>query len=347
MNKNIDQVELSRVIARQTGIDEKIVVAFIQEMFRNIEKTLVTRSTVEIEGLGVFRIIKSGASNRILFLGKSGVIKTESRSNIQTEQRGNKKQESIRASGEQVETDKSAQTIYNRQDNNLAGKSESVYGRQDVRSGYNETREKISSDNNISVRGRDTDIFVRNIDSEPNVQDETGYLPANTDLPLKIKLFLSRLKGKIKRTNKTILIAGLMVLAIILGIAGLIYFVKFTSSDKRGGTETVVTQINQSGSFREIVNNDEQHYSCVIVAQSDLSLKYLAEVFYGKELFWPYIYVANRNIVNSKLTIEVNSIIRIPKITVDLVGYTRGDMDADAVSLGNEIMKEMGMLSAE
>lgn len=82
MNKKINLFGLINTISSQTKLDPDLVEKFVVQFFKEIEKELTTSPSVKIDGLGMFRIIKSLPADRILFLGdfendKKVIINTE------------------------------------------------------------------------------------------------------------------------------------------------------------------------------------------------------------------------------------------------------------------------------
>lgn len=69
MNKETSLVELKELIAKKTTLPEHVIKVFLDQLFLEIENSIVTDSYLKLEGLGLFRVIKSGDSRRILFLG--------------------------------------------------------------------------------------------------------------------------------------------------------------------------------------------------------------------------------------------------------------------------------------
>lgn len=76
MSRHIDQLDLGKIVAQCTGQANDVVDAFMDQLFKEVEKGLVTDSSLKVEGLGFFRIIKSGSSNKILFMGDRITPKT-------------------------------------------------------------------------------------------------------------------------------------------------------------------------------------------------------------------------------------------------------------------------------
>jgi hypothetical protein len=61
---------LADILSAQTQIERKVVLAFLNQLFKQIERGLMVSSAVKIDNLGIFRIIKSLSGDRLLFLGK-------------------------------------------------------------------------------------------------------------------------------------------------------------------------------------------------------------------------------------------------------------------------------------
>jgi hypothetical protein len=61
---------LADILSAQTKIERKVAIAFLNQLFKQIERGLMVSSAVKIDNLGIFRIIKSLSGDRLLFLGK-------------------------------------------------------------------------------------------------------------------------------------------------------------------------------------------------------------------------------------------------------------------------------------
>lgn len=77
MSKQTDQNKLSEIVVDRTRCSRVSADAFIQQLFTEIEKELISNSFIKLEGLGLFRVIKSGDKKRVLYLGSNDRISEE------------------------------------------------------------------------------------------------------------------------------------------------------------------------------------------------------------------------------------------------------------------------------
>lgn len=295
MSKQTDQSELSQIIAQQTRLDQNIVDAFIGQLFNEIEKSLVVDSHIKVEGLGLFRVIKSGDSHRILYLGSNTPIdKTIDLSHFDNE---TTIQDTILSPVE----DEAPSFLRDEQTNNLVA---------DILQGDKST--VVASNDEISESDA---VVIRNFhNSERNFN--TPQIP-------------------VVNHRKLNLVKTCIITLIVLAVIGIGYIILSGSTIKHK------EKLSQSITFKELDNTDTLSYSRIIIPESDASLQYIAKVYYGDDIYWPYIYDANKNIVNNLLIIQAGSITKIPKISVDLVNLSNGKEASMAKVLGDEIYKEI------
>lgn len=290
MNKQTEQSELSRVIAQQTLQDESVVEAFIGQLFTEIEKSIIVDSHIKVDGLGLFRVIKSGDSHRILYLGSNAPIdKSIDLSYIDIE--------SVDRSIDNVEEERNA----------------------DIHVFSPLTEDGTSSTTGLTQEGTDEAdaIVIRNfLDSEKNKEkNEVNTPPAN------------HRKLDLVKTG----IITLIVL-VLLGIGYMILLGTSVKPKEKISKTAVIT-------FQELDNTDTINYSRIIIPESDVSLQYISKTYYGNDIYWPYIFEANKNIVNNQFIIQAGSITKIPKIAVDLVDLNNGNEASIAQALADEINK--------
>lgn len=296
MSKQTDQSELSQIIAQQTRLDQHIVDAFIGQLFNEIEKGLVVDSHIKVDGLGLFRVIKSGDSHRILYLGSNTPTdKTIDLSHLNSEPIV---EESV---GNKVEYEipsflKNEETSGNNKEDNV-------------------NSEKIGTpEGELSEADA---IVIRNFH---NYERNANRMQAATP---------------VVNPRKLNLVKTCIVTLIILAVIGIGYIILSGSTIKHK------EKLSQSITFKELDNADTLSYSRIIIPESDVSLQYIAKVYYGDDIYWPYIYDANKNIVNNLLIIQAGSITKVPKITVDLANFHNGKEALTAKTLGDEIYKEI------
>ncbi|MDR1809619.1 MAG: hypothetical protein LBR34_04340 [Prevotella sp.] len=70
MKEKKNLYHLAEAVSAQTRIEQKVVVAFLNQFFKEIERGVIVSSAVKIDNLGIFRAIKSLSAERLLFLGK-------------------------------------------------------------------------------------------------------------------------------------------------------------------------------------------------------------------------------------------------------------------------------------
>ncbi|MDU1904724.1 MAG: hypothetical protein E6772_08070 [Dysgonomonas sp.] len=379
MNKHLDQSELSKIIASQKEIDPIIAESFIQQLFKGVEKELISSKSIKVDRLGTFKIIKSGSSNRILFLGSTaknsglrtdaGLIGTNSlidkpiekyqqssiadsdysKNDILTarEEKDKKNTSPIILTEEEVNIteniqleDKAGQSTSDTQVSTvekgalkeekdiiadsatIAEKPEPIqerFSQEKETSPAVKKREKVTPVER-TVRQRANNATNSDHDPYRYISEREETFEDDDDLPTK------------RRSTTGRIVAEILIIFAIVSIGFLIYSNFISSREAKPSSDK----------FTELDNNDKTNYSCIILSDADVSVKYLAEAYYGNKAFWPYIYKANENIVNSSFVIPSGSIIKIPKLTVDIVSFNKGELNDRAKALEEEIMKEKG-----
>lgn len=294
MSKQTDQSELSHIIAQQTRLDQHIVDAFISQLFNEIEKSLVVDSHIKIDGLGLFRVIKSGSSHRILYLGSS----TPTNKTIDLSHFNN---EPIKDITIKSKAEDEAQTALISEKDLEQKKDEIINDREDAIS-----EERISESDAIVIRN------FHNLERNPS----PNQIP-------------------VVNPRKSNLVKTCIITLIVLAVLGISYIIL------SGSTFKPKEKLSQSITFKELENTDTLSYSCIIIPESDVSLQYIAKVYYGDDVYWPYIYNANKNIVNNLLIIQAGSIAKVPKISIDLVNLYNGKEASAAKIMADRIYKEI------
>lgn len=295
MSKQTDQSELSQIIAQQTRLDLHIVDAFISQLFNEIEKSLVVDSHIKIDGLGLFRVIKSGNAHRILYLGSNAPInKIIDLSHINNDE-----------------------TLINEKTINsyLEHKTQSsLIDEKDVKL---EKEEIVEEKNAISKDGiSESDaIVIRNFHSS-----EKNSSPV---------------QNPVINSRKSNLVKTCIIALIILALLGIGYIILSGSTIKAKDISS------KHIIFKELDNQDTLTYSRIVIPESDVSLQYIAKIYYGDGIYWPYIYNANRNIVNNLFIIQAGSITKVPKVSIDLVNLYTGKEASRAKILADKIYREV------
>lgn len=268
MSKQTNQVELGQIIAQKTALPQNVVEAFINQLFKEIENDIINDSYIKLEGLGLFRVIKSGTSNKILYLGSKDSFENSS--------------------------DISKFKEY-----------------------FTEVPSNDSDNDNV--------VNYNSINETIEPADSLSYTE-NTDTVISPSIAAP------KRNRESNLIKTCIFALIILAVLGIGYLLLNYSS-------TTESKDSKKINFIELDNSDTTHYSYIIIPESDVSLQYISQIYYGNEIFWPYIYKANEDFISNSLTIQSGLIIKIPKIEVDLIELHTGKISSIAKDLGDQILQ--------
>lgn len=361
MNKHIDQSQLSKIVADKDGLDQNVVESFIQQLFLSIESELSTNTSVKIEELGTFKIIKSGSSNRILFLGKTlkidpvteniDSVKSITPENLQTETESstnNPPQEEVKS---EINSDvlPPIENLESQENNTTA---ESKIEIAEIKTVENEdislTEEKEFVSEPVNQESDEIDLTTSSkIAPISGVADHTPATDSQTEKDsgvLDVKTFersqtkrTKQTKGKSSTSKTLFVIIAVLVVIIIMIVAYLV--LSKPQSNQEQKTQTVANDSTKTenkrteskenstnkSEFIELVNNNKTEYSSIIIPKNVVSVKYLAKVYYGNEDLWPSIYTVNKNIVDKNFLIQANSIIRIPRLSGDNLQLNDGN----------------------
>lgn len=334
MSKHIDQSELSKIIVAQKGVDQKIVDVFIQQLFKGIERKLEADSSIKVDELGLFRIIQSGATKRILFLGN--VVKSENKPLAMTGT-------SPLRDGSKLSVDKNRIETFPLQSRISLAIKES---------------KQVVEDMPISPADRSSEPVTIEINKEESKVAEVPY----TDAPVVDEAILppsanppgisseqtppqySNIAPRpLPEKKKLPIYIGIGLVAVL--IMGTFIYKLVSPSQSESDDQVVKPNFNEArvSRFGQVANSDPMNISCVILVDTDVSVQDLAQLYYGNELFWPYIFEANQHVIDAQLMVEMNTLIKIPKLTVDLVNYSTGVLDNKVKAMGDKIKKELGI----
>lgn len=259
MNKKISRGELSEVVSQETTLSQNVVDAFVAQLFNEIKNEITTNSFIKVEGLGLFRVIKSGDTKRILFLGANKEIKNSIDTTLLKKEL---------SEGDQLST------------------------------------------NDYQPEDYSTDTYLSETGISQNI-----LLPSIT-----------------KSKRKLNLVKTCVISLIILIIITISYF----AINPMNGQKHKELNIN----FIQLINTDPDNYSQIVLTDTTVSLQVISKFYYGDEVFWPYIYMANKDIIRNILEIQAGSIIRIPKFEVDLAELQNGNAALKAKQLGDKIREK-------
>lgn len=329
MNREIDRPELGRLVAEKTGMDPQTVDTFIRQMFVEVETQISDQALVRLNKLGLFRIIKSGSTKRILFLGtskkESAPLKTPVKPLLSPTTSGTKnsfpkinieenKPSAVLAVNQPIApvADIAGETTAKKQQSDTSNNDDTPANKTNVAEEglLPETETEAPADKSETFR---RPVYQRDWKDDDMAQHDEPY--PRKKIPLKYKVIMG----------------AALVIALIVAL--LTFFMR----PEKDYTYQAGTSTNASFKFVETENDDTKNISCAIVLDRDVSVRQLAVMYYGDERFWPYLFKANENIITDGYIIPSQSIVKIPKVIIDLVELNTGQLDDKLNSLAEDI----------
>lgn len=321
MNREIDQSGLAKIVAEKIGMDSGKVDAFVSTLFANIEKQMTGHSLVRLDNLGILRVIRGGGKNRILFLtaAKKESVKQQQEAGP-SEKTTNDREVSAKR---RIETVPPIAPIKKEPakpvtaERSRKAEEEIITDTIPVVNAPQPAEYMPAEDTRADIPGieyRMPEVNRRVIipAKSPSQVFGVSNILRNINLPKPLRKY----KGSLK-------VSGGLAFAILL----LAMFVKPGSEKPHKPGNRDIRQALSEYQLNELENTDKQYLNSVIIAERNISLKELSTIYYGDEKFWPYLYKANENIVSDDYIIRSKSIIRIPRITVDLADLNTGKLD--------------------
>lgn len=126
---------------------------------------------------------------------------------------------------------------------------------------------------------------------------------------------------------------------VILIVAGILLYIRDVDHK-----EVIENQENSNelvdGIYHSLENTDSTNYIANIIIEENTDILKLSNKFYGDEIFWPYIFLANSDIDNI-LNIDIGTIIKIPKVSSHLINKTYKESVIKAQMLGDSLLNDV------
>lgn len=143
-------------------------------------------------------------------------------------------------------------------------------------------------------------------------------------------------KSKSKKKKRTIrLIKQLLILFVLFVFLGSGYYY-ITYHEQRGNQ---MMQNNQTGEYTEVIVDDSTRYETVVIYKNDVNINTIATTFYKSNIFWPYIYIENKDVIQNPLNIEKDVLIKIPKLPNSLIDLNNTASIEKAKHLADSILE--------
>lgn len=154
---------------------------------------------------------------------------------------------------------------------------------------------------------------------------------------------MSRSKSSKKKSNLKHVYILILVLALLAG--GYYYIEKLEREIPQGYTPVPVTNENSNDKYTFLENTDSIKYQAIVIYKQDVSINDIAKTFYNNDLFWPYIYIENKELILNPLNIKKDIVLKIPRLSSilsdpdDSINIKRAKFLADSI-LSNPTMNE-------
>ena len=143
---------------------------------------------------------------------------------------------------------------------------------------------------------------------------------------------MSNSKKSSRKSNRKL--RQLIILAIlILIIGGGYYYLRVYTYEP----PVTVNNLSDSPQYTLLENKDTLKNKAIVLYHSNVSINTIAETFYKSHIFWPYIYIENKQVIHNPLNIDAEIVLRIPNIpsrlldTQDTASMNRVKHMADSI----------------
>lgn len=123
-------------------------------------------------------------------------------------------------------------------------------------------------------------------------------------------------KKKSSKKRRFRLLRQLIILfAVMLFLGGGYYYIKIYTHNAPVVLDSSINRIK----YTTLENPDSVHTLAVILYNQNTNINTISETFYKSDIFWPYIYLENKNIIQNPLNIDADIVLRIPRISDELL----------------------------
>lgn len=117
----------------------------------------------------------------------------------------------------------------------------------------------------------------------------------------------SRKKRKSRRLRRQLFI--LLFVAFIL--TGGYFYINYYPKDKAYN----ITNDEANTEYTLVENHDSLNYKAIVIYHKNIDINTISNTFYKSDLFWPYIFIENKNVINNPLNIEKDVALKIPRLS--------------------------------
>lgn len=106
-----------------------------------------------------------------------------------------------------------------------------------------------------------------------------------------------------------------ILLFLVLFLGGGYYYLKIYTSD----SSAPAVPTSSVPQYTLLENTDSIQNLAVVIYNSNISINIISETFYKSQIYWPYIYIANKQVITNPLNIEGDLVLKIPRLSDKLL----------------------------
>jgi len=124
----------------------------------------------------------------------------------------------------------------------------------------------------------------------------------------------------------------LFILALILG--GGYYYIKQYENHPKPSLYN-----DSKEEYIEVEIQDPLNYKAVVIYKNNVDIHEIAKTFYNSSIFWPYIFIENKEVIENPLNIEKEILIKIPLLADSLTDLSNTASIEKAKILADSILE--------
>lgn len=122
-------------------------------------------------------------------------------------------------------------------------------------------------------------------------------------------------KSRSRKKNKSNTKHLLILFLVLCVLAGGYYYLKIYSREEIAKNPT----LDKTAQYSILENNDSIKYLAVIIYKENVSINSISSTFYHSEIFWPYIYIENKEVIKNPLNMGKDVVLKIPRLSDEIL----------------------------
>ena len=146
---------------------------------------------------------------------------------------------------------------------------------------------------------------------------------------------MSKHKSRRRKNSKLKQLVILFILALILG--GGYYYIK--QNENNHYKPSLYNDSDEE--YIEVDIQDSVKYQAVVIYKNNIDINEIAKTFYKSSIFWPYIFIENKDVIINPLNIESDLLIKIPRLSDSLIDLSNTASIERAKFLSDSILEQV------